>query len=153
MNVRPFQTSSLPFVSPVTKTCTVPVEIGAMVYNRAKARRADPPNVSPARKGWVSEGKPEHRRCGTLPQPHFAIPGRGTSSSNKINATKSLCEQVRGFRAALEGGADAQPERLSWLAEMQQRVISRNRFSVREVARPAGREHAARDQAFSLLIL
>jgi hypothetical protein len=37
---------------------------------------------------------PEHRRCGTLPQPDFAIPGRGTSSSNKINATESTNQLI-----------------------------------------------------------
>lgn len=52
-------------------------------------------------------------------------------------------------RIGLESGADGQPEGLARFAQLVERPIELLRFGVAEVARPAGREHAAGDQILS----
>jgi hypothetical protein len=54
-------------------------------------------NVSPARKGWVLEGKPERRRRGTLTRPTptcFRHTRSQQTLSNEINATESTNQLI-----------------------------------------------------------
>ena len=68
------------------------------------------PKRQPSPEGLGSmDDDPEHRRCGTLPQPDFAIPGRGTSLSNKIKPTESTNQLISTVLAACS------PGRRSWV--------------------------------------
>ena len=98
------------FVSPITKTCTVPVQIGTMVYNRVKARRAGrQTSAQPGRAGIVERmilstvGAALHPNLISLFQLAAQVP------SNKINATESTDQLI--WTALVERS----PGRQSWV--------------------------------------